>query len=194
MKKIPTLFTRNPEDRRHVIVGEVSPGCEWVIADEGRATIKFDGTCVLILRDGLAVKGYARREVKPGKTPPPNWWEVDADPVTGKRVGWEPIEQSGFARFYAEAVENCGDDDPLTPGTYELVGPRINGNPERVNRHLLWRHGGIDIQISPMSIEGVLAAMKLLADMGREGIVWHHPDGRMAKLKVRDLPSAGDPR
>jgi hypothetical protein len=24
---------------------------------------------------------------------------------------------------------------------------------------------------------------------GWEGVVWHHPDGRMAKLKARDLPS-----
>ncbi len=30
-----------------------------------------------------------------------------------------------------------------------------------------------------------------LADWGHgwEGIVWHHPDGRMAKLKARDLPT-----
>lgn len=26
-----------------------------------------------------------------------------------------------------------------------------------------------------------------LADEGVEGVVWHHPDGRMAKLKGRDF-------
>jgi hypothetical protein len=125
VKKIPTLFERG-EDRRYVL-DQVTPGCEWVLAGEGRATRKYDGTCVLIRRDGPVVHGFARREVKPGKEPPPNWVEVDHDQVTGKRVGWEPIEQSGFAKWFEEAVTG---DEP--PGTYELVGPKVNGNPEQV--------------------------------------------------------------
>lgn len=28
-------------------------------------------------------------------------------------------------------------------------------------------------------------------DYGYEGIVWHHPDGRMVNLKVRDYPNEG---
>lgn len=28
----------------------------------------------------------------------------------------------------------------------------------------------------------------LCREWGWEGTVWHHPDGRMAKLKVRDYP------
>lgn len=27
----------------------------------------------------------------------------------------------------------------------------------------------------------------LMGERGVEGVVWHHPDGRMAKLKVRDF-------
>jgi hypothetical protein len=29
---------------------------------------------------------------------------------------------------------------------------------------------------------------KYLAEFEGEGIVWHHPDGRMAKLKRKDFP------
>lgn len=103
MQKIQTLFVRNPEDRRHVLP-EVTPGCEWVMSGEGQATRKFDGTCVLLDADGW----WARREVKPGKRAPANYRPISTDETTGKTVGWEPIAQSSFAKFHAEAVENCG--------------------------------------------------------------------------------------
>ena len=35
VKKIPTLYRRDPANRARVIVGDVTPGCEWVIAGEG---------------------------------------------------------------------------------------------------------------------------------------------------------------
>lgn len=37
MKKIPTLLRRDPADMSRVLP-EVNPGCEWVLAGEGRAT------------------------------------------------------------------------------------------------------------------------------------------------------------
>lgn len=187
MKKIPTVFQRS-EDRRHVIP-VVTPGCEWVLTGEGVATRKYDGTCVLIRRDGMAVHAFVRREVKPGKEPPANWREVDHDETTGKRVGWEPAEQSSFAKFIAEAI--TGDE---VPGTYELCGPKINGNPEGFDKHVLVQHANADRLpwcsilpgTPPEGAYGVLAA--LLPEQPIEGVVWHHPDGRMAKLKRRDFP------
>jgi hypothetical protein len=41
-------------------------------------------------------------EVKAGKPPPPGFTEVEHDPETGKTVGWEPAEQSGFAKHLAD--------------------------------------------------------------------------------------------
>src|ERR1043165_2461985 len=46
MKKIPSLFERNYETDR-LVRDEVVPGCEWVLAGEGKATVKFDGTSCL---------------------------------------------------------------------------------------------------------------------------------------------------
>lgn len=180
MKKMPTLFLRT-DDRRHVIP-EVNPGCEWVLDGEGRATRKIDGTCVLIRRDGLAVHAFARREVKPGKTPPPNFVEVDHDAVTGKTMGWEPAAQSGFAKLIAEALER---DPDITPGTYELIGPKVNGNPEASWAHVLKRHGEWELGDAPRTFDALREY--LLDQPEMEGIVWHHPDGRMVKLKRRDF-------
>jgi len=184
MQKIPTLFVRDETDRRY-ITDEVTPSCEWVLAGEGIATRKYDGTCVMLDADG---EWWARREVKPGKSAPPNFVEVNVDDVTGKTMGWEPIVQSPFAKFHAEAIANL---PAQRPGTYELLGPKINGDPEREGRHLLRRHDeALRVSIPfarPHSALMIREAVKSVGEKGWEGIVWHHPDGRMAKLKARDI-------
>ena len=180
MKKIPTLFKRNPEDRRHVL-NEVNHGCEWVLAGEGVATRKYDGTCVLLDAEG---GWYARREVKRGKTAPACWYEVDRDDATGKSVGWEPIGGSPFVKFFDEAVT---DLEGRRPGTYELIGPKVNGNPEGVGRHVLVPHADAEVMNEPTRDFDSLA--EWLSQQPHEGVVWHHPDGRMVKLKKRDFPA-----
>jgi len=51
MKKIPTIFERNPENMREILT-KPNKGCGWVFKGEGVATRKYDGTCVLIESDG----------------------------------------------------------------------------------------------------------------------------------------------
>lgn len=185
MRKIPTLFVRDPENRQHVL-DEVTPGCEWVLAGEGEATRKWDGTCTMLDQSG---EWWARREVKPGKTPLPRFVPVEVDHTTGKTVGWEPMSQSSFAKFHAEALAIGGVG---TAGTYELIGPKINGNPDRYEHHVLMPHGWarlsdrILLGAAPRTFDGL---RDWLTSRPYEGIVWHHPDGRMAKLKRRDFPS-----
>jgi hypothetical protein len=191
MRKIPTLFKRDPENMSRVLP-EVNPVCQWVLDGEGVATRKYDGTCTLF--DGE--KWWARREVKPGKTPPPGYVAEETDPNTGKTVGWEPMGQSSFAKFHAEAVEplhGFGEiiGKRIPAGTYELVGPKINGNPERCELHRLERHDNAEqFGDVPTDFEGLREYVVGLGEEGIEGIVWHHPDGRMAKLKARDFPRA----
>lgn len=181
MKKTPSLYRRNPDNMRRVLP-ELTPSCEWVIAGEGTATFKWDGTCVMRDTEG---DWWARREVKPGKNPPPNWVELDADPVTNKRMGWEPIAQSGYRGAFEDA-----SDFPDHPGTYELIGPKINGNPHGiVGLHLLMPHGTTPLSDVPTEFAALSVWLKEMAAASRyfEGVVWHHPDGRMAKIKVRDF-------
>lgn len=186
MKKIPTVLVRNPDDRAHVLP-EITPGCEWVLAGEGIPTRKYDGTCCMLDADGW----WARREVKPGKQAPPNFRVEHHDDTTGKTQGWVPIGESAFARWHAEALAA----HPLPfyeHGTYELIGPKINGNPEAVDSHWLIAHASAMVLRSILDLntpaELLTFARWAEADEGYEGIVWHHPDGRMAKLKGRDVP------
>jgi len=185
MRKIPTLFARDFDHDPRYVTRDVTPGCEWVLKGEGVPTRKYDGTCIMF--DGE--QWWARREVKKDKTPPPRFVEVEHDEETGKAVGWEPVEQSAFYRWFADAR---GEWAYPQPGTYELIGPKINGNPEGAQLHLLIRHDRAEhldeLQLDdlPRDFDGLAA---WLHAHRYEGIVWHHPDGRMAKLKKRDFPS-----
>lgn len=186
MEKIPTLFRRDPADMKRVLP-EAHPDCQWVLDGEGTATRKYDGTCVMLDDDGT---WWARREVKPGKAAPANYVPVSVDANTGKAMGWEPIAQSAFSKFHAEALESHKtlSEYDFEPGTYELIGVRVNGNPEQIDPdfgHQLMRHDLAETLDAPREFDGLRDW--LLVHPQYEGIVWHHPDGRMAKLKRRDF-------
>ena len=174
MEKIPTLFQRN-HDGDHRLRDEVTPGCEWVIAGEGVATRKWDGTCCLV-RDGVL---YRRHELKPDKSPP-RGFEVAAapDPVTGKTPGWVPVGDRPEDKWHRIALGIECD------GTYELCGPKVQGNPEQMEGHALIWHGNWTLTDAPRDFGGLL---EWLDGRDLEGVVWHHEDGRMAKIKGRDF-------
>lgn len=191
MRKIPTIFLR--EEGTWRLLDERHPDCEWVFRGEGVATRKYDGTCVLIRRDGLATHVFQRREVKPNKPIPQGFVEEAFDEVTGKRQGWVPFEPQGTKHPLLEALRWV-DGDPehaeppvWLPGTYELVGPKVNGNPEGFETHRLIKHSEAEQAGYIYSNEQARALVQSVARKGWEGVVWHHPDGRMAKLKARDF-------
>lgn len=182
MRKIPTVLRRDPENLKTVLP-LCTVGCEWVFAGIGHATRKYDGTCTMY--DGLM--WWARREVKPGKQVPDDFRPEMTDTATGKTVGWVPMVQSSFAKYHAEALDDC---DPVA-GTYELCGPKINGNPEGYEAHVLIPHAGAERVLEEpgeRTHDSMRSTVLALAEAGIEGIVWHHPDGYMAKLKGRDFP------
>jgi hypothetical protein len=176
MKKIPTIFIRDEENRK-LVTREPNPACQWVFDCEGAPTRKYDGTCCMISGDGY----FKRREIKPGGQIPTDFREEMADPVTGKRVGWVPVDPSNPAdRYHLEALRQG-----LPHGTYELVGPKIQGNPEGTAIHYLKKHAEAHIYDGvPRDFDGLRA---WIANMDIEGLVFHHPDGRMAKIKKRDF-------
>lgn len=187
MKKIPTLYKRDPEDMKRVLP-EVHPDCLWVADGQGTATRKYDGTCVMLDEKG---SWWRRREVKPQQDMPDNFVEIDYDKTTGKRQGWVPMDIQGHLHPFNDAVEaNAGH--LWVPGTYELIGPKINGNPEKLERHDLRMHAlaeQVSLQNVIRDYDSLRKLVIHLGDVrGWEGIVFHHPDGRMAKLKRRDFP------
>lgn len=175
MQKIISLFVRNYEGDRQVR-NEIVPGAEWVIAGEGKATRKFDGTCCLVENGKL----WKRYEVKPGKTPPPNFRSAnEIDPNTGKQQGWLPVGNGPEDKYHREAFII-----DILDGTYELCGPAIQGNPEGFDKHTLVRHGCVILENVPRDFDGL---REFFRTAKIEGIVWHHPDGRMVKIKARDF-------
>jgi hypothetical protein len=179
MNKIVSLFQRNYDGDR-LVRDEVVPGAEWVIDGEGQATRKFDGTCCLIRNAQL----YKRYDAKQGKTPPANFEPAqDYDPVTGHMPGWVPVGDGPEDRYHREAF----DAEPTllhAEGTWELCGPKVQGNPEGFSRHILVKHGCESLDDAPRTFDALKA---YLHDRKIEGIVWHHPDGRMVKIKRKDF-------
>jgi len=179
MKKIISLFARNYDGNR-CVRDEIVPGAEWVAAGEGIATVKRDGTCCMI-RDGKLWKRY---DVKDGKTPPSDFEPAqEPDPVTGHWPGWRPVGDGPEDRYHREAFE-AHVGRATSRGTYELVGPKINGNPENLVQHVLLRHGSEILWDAPRTFN---ALRVYLEGLDIEGIVWHHSDGRMVKIKTRDF-------
>lgn len=183
MKKIPTIYKRDPSSPSRLLE-EINPACQWVFNGEGKATRKWDGTAVLI-RDG---KIYQRYDCKKGRTPPPFFEAADTpDEITGHWPGWIPVSEGPDGKYFREALENWREafTAPPNDGTYELIGPKVNGNPEHLTRHEFIGHG-----LAPVYPPTVLTLKNLSDYFGAvdyEGIVWHHPDGRMAKIKGRDF-------
>ena len=179
MEKIPTCFERDWEGDRSRVLDQVHPGCEWVMEGEGVATRKLDGTCVRLDEDG---KWWARREVKDGKESPHGFVPVAHDHITLAAIGWEPIEGTSFSKWHTEALEHSELDGA---GTYELLGPKVNKNPEGYENHILVKHEHAERYIVPRTYEGM---RDLLAELDVEGFVFHHENGRwMAKIKRRDF-------
>lgn len=178
MRKTPSLFMRN-YDGDHLVRDEVVPGSEWVAAGEGVATLKYDGTCCLV-RSG---KLYKRYDAKRGKTPPPNFEPAqEPDPITGHWTGWLPVGDEPSSKWHMEAWTAQGH--LLADGTYELCGPKLQANPHDFAAHVFIRHGDVVLDDCPRAFDALKA---YLADRNIEGVVWHHPDGRMVKIKTRDF-------
>lgn len=181
MQKIQSLFCRNYDTDRQ-IRDEIVPGSEWVVKGEGWPTRKYDGTCCLI-RNGRLFKRY---EVKPGRKPPADFEPAnDIDENTGKQQGWVPVgdgpEDARHREAFDKGINHRGL--PLRDGTYELCGPAVQGNPERFKDHCLVPHGCEWLSKVPVTFDGLRA---YLQSVDIEGIVWHHLDGRMVKIKAKD--------
>ena len=169
MKKIPTMFERDETQRGHPVTPAIKSECQWVLDGEGIATSKIDGTNVKIENGRL----FKRQKPKEGDYD-------EASYVTCDRT--ESADRWAFEAF---------DVEPHADGIYELVGPKIQGNPHKYAQHTL-------VRVVPFALDLEIPADHLrdrtreglrdfLSRSLNEGIVFHHPDGRMAKIKRRDF-------
>lgn len=177
MKKIPSLFQRNYDGDRQVR-NEVVPGCEWVIAGDGVGTRKWDGTSCLV-QDGQLFKRYDAKRL--GNEPAGFIPAADPDPANKHYLGWVPVSDSPSDQYHREAWASFDGPD----GTYELIGPKVQGGVEGVPAHVLKRHGADVIDVANRTFDSLYHWLANYPNV--EGFVFHHPDGRMAKVKAKDF-------
>jgi len=179
--KVITLFKRDYEGT-HLVYNELVEGAEWAIAGEGVATEKIDGTSCLV-EGGKAGKLLKRYDCKKGKTPPEGFRPAqDPDPITGHWPGWLPVGDGPEDKWHREAWAGLifiKDD------TYELIGPKVQGNKYGLRSHIFRAHGDVILKDVPRDFQGIKNYLEHHPEY--EGIVWHQGDGRMVKIKRRDF-------
>ncbi len=199
MRKMPALFVREFVNNRIANITEtVTPGCEWVLAGEGTAYIKRDGTSCAVIGGVLNPPARAFHslayDAKRGKTPPPDAIPCDPapDPVTGHWPHWLPVRmddpQAKWHMAAWMAASTWVEANEAIDGTYELCGPHFQANPERLERDTFIKHDSERI-IHPWANELIAfdALRKMMFVWEHEGLVFHHPDGRMAKIRRADF-------
>jgi len=187
MPKLKSPFVRKEINGQYVITSEIEDGYNWVFEDDSIMAIeKLHGTNVsVVIQDGVITAVFNRTERIPFFN-------------RGKKFITEGLLNS-FERGYM---------NPLLDGQHfgELIGPKVNGNPYKLTEHL-WIPFGTFCQKHlrykswgkyPKTFETIsnwfkddllplYALMKGQKENGFvEGIVFTHPDGRMAKLR-RDM-------
>lgn len=180
MKKIPSLFERTFENHRVASISDkVTPGLEWVLAGEGEATIKVDGSCCAII-DGVLYKRY---DAKRGRKPPEGAIPCcEPDAITGHWPHWVRCDENNPAdKWFFEAWKNSNYE--LCDGTYEAIGLHFQSNPYCMNTDRLYPHGIHKIPVE-RTFEGI---KQYLAEHNIEGIVFWKDGEPQCKIKRSDF-------
>lgn len=187
MRKISTLFKKDPNDLGRVI-NEINPENQWVFDGEGIPTRKYDGTACAIIHGFL----YKRYDAKKGKKAPEGAIPCqEPDEITGHHPHWVLCNSSKPEDFYFfQGLLNTlkiQGIKTLEDATYELIGEKVNGNPEKIEGHILVKHKEKELTglIYPITFENI---KEYLEKVDIEGIVFHHKtDGRMCKIRKTDF-------
>lgn len=179
MRKIPTLFERVFENHRIVgITDKVIDGMEWVLAGEGVATVKIDGSCCAIINGEF----YKRYDAKKGKKAPIGAIPCcDADPITGHYPHWVKVDRNNPAdRWFVRAYDNT---PKVEDGTYEAIGVHFQGNPYGLCDDILEPHG-----VKVIEVERTFNGIKeYLENNYIEGIVFWKDGEPRCKIKRSDF-------
>lgn len=203
MRKIPTLFERDQETR--LVTDIVTPGCEWVFEDSNNviATRKWDGTACLIKNNEI----WKRYDCKKGKNPPPGFIPSQPpDEITGHYPGWVKCDPrnpedkyhfEGLLTWYKNTFDATNHYDPyilMVNGTYELIGEKIQGNPEKIKGHNLIYHCSMSNTITSIIVDELSyeSIKEYLEAKDIEGIVFYYGGldsirSPMCKIKKKDF-------
>lgn len=164
MRKIPTLFLRDYKLKCTPVTEEPNPECDWVFRGDGIATRKMDGINIKIHDERAFIR------IKP----------LERDYC---EAAYEPFLHGHYDKYVAQAIGQTKQG-----GIYEAYGQGIRGDAEKVEGQHLVRILPVDRSLVIHGIKRTYRdLMGYFATHDIEGIVFHHPDGRMAKIKTRDF-------
>lgn len=183
MIKIPTIFER---DDKFKVIDAPRAECAWVFAGEGIATEKLDGTnCRLTVSGGRIVRVEKRRNLTKAEKQQGivDGWYIDANES-------DPADKWIFAAVHGTDATAWPDGEHPV----EAMGPKIQGNPLGLLHNicvpfLLRPTIYVDARRNFDGLRVFLTGLESLYSPGAlaEGLVFHHPDGRMAKIKRKDF-------
>ena len=186
MPKIESPFIRKEIKGDYVLIDEIREGFEWVFEDDSVMAIeKLHGTNVsIVIENGIITSFFNRTQRIPFFT-----------------KGHKFITE-GLLNSYERGYMNL-----LQDGQHfgELIGPKVNGNPYKLEKHLwipfgtfsqkhlrykAWGKYPKDFKTISEWFKNDLLPLYSSMQGNREGfvegIVFTHPDGRLAKLR-RDM-------
>ncbi len=182
MPKLESPFVRKEIKGKYVLTNEIAEEHEWVFEDESVMAIeKLHGTNVsIIIENGVITMFFNRTQRIPFFS-------------RGKKYLMEALLNS-HERGYMDLLED---------GQHfgEVIGPKVNGNPYKLDEHLWipfktfgqkhlryksWGKYPKDFKTISNWFKELLplySSMKGNREGFVEGVVFTHPDGRMAKLR-----------
>lgn len=189
--KLKSPFIRHETNHGYFATPEIEPGYEWVFEDAGVLAVdKLHGTnCCVIVQDGV-IRSVDNRTTR-----------VLKDPVLSVDLKGGPCK---FFMGVANAAKH-GYFNGLSGRIYgELIGPDINGNMHKIHEYLfvpfpwladkcMW-HSWVQNKY-PKTFDSISDWFKELPslysqrhghEVMAEGLIFLHPEGRMAKLR-RDM-------
>jgi len=182
MLKLNSPFVREEINNKYVVTSKIETGYEWVFEnDDVICTEKLDGTNIsIIIENGKIIRIFNRT------TEIPFFNKGQAHLVMGILESF----QRGYTNF--------------TDGQYfgELIGPKLQGNPYKLDKHVwipfesyakdslrykAWGKYPKDFDTISNWFKNDLFSLYHRRIYGTvvkpEGVVFYHPDGRLAKLR-----------
>lgn len=176
MKKMRTLFK---QDENFKVINEIRESNLFVLDGDFSVSLKRDGTSVFI-KDNIMHKRYDANEKKGRKIPEGAIFCQDKPGPTGSFPVWIPVSPKD--KYHLEAFNK---KEKWKDGTYELCGPRINGNKENLGEHILIKHGEETVEIDSVDFDYL---KEFLREREIEGLIFKNlKNGEMSKLRRKDF-------
>lgn len=128
---------------------------------------------------------YRRYDAKKGKKAPEGAIPCDnPDPISGHHPHWVKVSPTDANdRFLWEAW--LAEKDEMNDGTYEFCGMKVGTNAEEIPAgNTFIKHGSETYKIKNLSFETI---RDFIERYPIEGLVFHHEDGRMCKIRKTDF-------